>query len=115
MLREMSLSVGRVASVLVVCALAVGVSLPLIYAAEKAPANKKLPVKVVKIGPEDKAGIERQKVCPVSGEKLDSMGGPIKVLVGDQPVYLCCKGCLKKVEKDPETYLRKAKRSDSNR
>lgn len=55
----------------------------------------------------DQAGIARQRVCPVTGEPLDSMGGPVKVLVGGQPVYLCCKGCLGKVKTDPEGILRK--------
>ena len=38
---------------------------------------------------------------------MGSMGTPIKVLVGDQPIYLCCKGCLGKVQKDPDVYLQK--------
>ncbi|MCL4854162.1 MAG: hypothetical protein KJZ78_22610, partial [Bryobacteraceae bacterium] len=56
----------------------------------------------------DRAGIARQRVCPVTGAALDSMGGPIKVQIGDQALYLCCKGCLGKIEGDPEAYLRKA-------
>lgn len=56
----------------------------------------------------DQAGVARQRVCPVTGAALDSMGGPIKVLVGGQPLYLCCKGCLGKVQNTPEAYLQKA-------
>lgn len=56
----------------------------------------------------DQAGIARQRVCPVTGAALGSMGEPIKVLVGAQPLYLCCKGCLGKVQSDPQAYLRKA-------
>jgi hypothetical protein len=56
----------------------------------------------------DQAGIARQKVCPVTGAALGSMGGPVKVLVGGQPVYLCCKGCVGKVQSAPESYLPKA-------
>jgi hypothetical protein len=63
---------------------------------------------VVALGEGDKAAVARQEVCPVTGAKLGSMGAPIKVLVGDQPLYLCCKGCLGKVQRDPETYLAKA-------
>ena len=36
-----------------------------------------------------------QGICPVSGEKLGSMGEPIKVKVGKEAVFMCCKGCLK--------------------
>jgi hypothetical protein len=68
-------------------------------------------VKIAKLTEGDKAGIARQKVCPVTGEKLGSMGDPIKVLVGDAPIYLCCEGCVAKVKKDPETYLRKVKQA----
>lgn len=63
------------------------------------------------INEHDRAGIASQRICPVTGGGLGSMGGPIKVLVGDQPVYLCCRGCVNKVVNDPETYLAKAKKS----
>jgi hypothetical protein len=55
----------------------------------------------------DKEGIARQKVCPVSGEPLGSMGDPIKVLIDGKPLYLCCEGCVPKVMKDPAAYLSK--------
>lgn len=34
-----------------------------------------------------------QEICPVSGQKLGSMGEPVKVQVGKEAVFLCCKGC----------------------
>ncbi len=34
-----------------------------------------------------------QEICPVTGEALGSMGDPLKVRVGEQIAYLCCKGC----------------------
>lgn len=40
-------------------------------------------------------------VCPVSSEKLGSMGDPIEVLYGTRLVKLCCKGCVKTLDKDP--------------
>jgi hypothetical protein len=43
--------------------------------------------------------------CPVSGEPLGSMGDPIEVTVQERVVKLCCKGCTKKLEADPEKYL----------
>ena len=49
--------------------------------------------------------IARQKVCPVMDEPLGAMGNPIKVMVGDKPIFLCCKGCIKKVQADPSKYL----------
>jgi YHS domain-containing protein len=53
----------------------------------------------------DTAAISAQKVCPVMDEPLGSMGDPIKVMVGDRPVFLCCKGCIKKIKADPAKYL----------
>ena len=37
-----------------------------------------------------------QKICPVSGQDLGTMGEPIKVQVGEQTVFLCCQGCQSK-------------------
>jgi len=39
-------------------------------------------------------------VCPVSGEKLGSMGEPVDYLYGTRLVRLCCKGCLKQMRSD---------------
>ena len=65
-------------------------------------------VTVAAVTQADRAAIARQKVCVVSGGKLGSMGAPIKVLIGDRAVYLCCKGCIGKIQKNPEAYLPKA-------
>ena len=53
----------------------------------------------------DAAGIAAQKVCPVMDEPLGGMGTPIKVMVGDKPIYLCCKGCITKIQAEPAKYL----------
>ena len=53
----------------------------------------------------DAAGIAAQKVCPIIDEPLGSMGTPIKVSVGGKPIYLCCKGCIKRVKAEPAKYL----------
>lgn len=78
-------------------------------------AKAKLPVTAATVGKDDKAAIERQQFCPVSGEKLGGMGDPVKLLVDGHPVYLCCQGCVAKVKHDPETYLRKAIQLQKNR
>lgn len=44
----------------------------------------------------DRLRIAVQDICPVSGQKLGSMGEPLKVQVGEETVFLCCKGCLGK-------------------
>jgi YHS domain-containing protein len=49
--------------------------------------------------------IAKQATCPVMDEPLGSMGGTVKVMVGEKPIFLCCKGCIKKVQEEPAKYL----------
>ena len=53
----------------------------------------------------DAVAIALQRTCPVMNEPLSSMGGPWKVMVDGQPVFVCCKGCIPKVQERPELYL----------
>jgi hypothetical protein len=68
-------------------------------------ARPQLPVLAALLTEADRPGIERQRVCPVTQAKLGSMGPPVKLLVGGQPVYLCCQGCVAKVQQNPQFYL----------
>lgn len=45
--------------------------------------------------------------CPVSGEKLGSMGKPIVIQHEGREVRLCCPGCVDKFKQDPAKYLKK--------
>jgi hypothetical protein len=53
----------------------------------------------------DEQAIAAAKVCPVSGEALGEMGPPIKVTRGGKTIFLCCKGCLKDVQKYPDKFF----------
>jgi len=46
-----------------------------------------------------------QSVCPVTGEKLGSMGPPIPLTVMGRTVYVCCEGCVNTLRRNPEKYL----------
>lgn len=65
------------------------------------------------LGKLDTAIIEKQTKdypltdCPVSGEPLGSMGKPVDMVVGNTLVKLCCKGCAKKVAKNPASMIKK--------
>ena len=48
-----------------------------------------------------------QKLCPVTDDELGSMGKPIPVTVRGQTIWVCCRGCVAKVQRDPDKYLRK--------
>jgi hypothetical protein len=58
-----------------------------------------------KLSTEDRALAARQKVCPVTGEPLGSMGVPVRVVVAGRVVFVCCKGCVPELQKVPEKYL----------
>jgi len=55
----------------------------------------------------DKELIEKQKTCPVTDQPLGSMGKPVKVVVKNRTVFLCCAGCKKKLLANPDKYLKK--------
>jgi hypothetical protein len=59
------------------------------------------------LSPADLALVEKQKVCPVGGAELGSMGTPVKVRVKDRDVFLCCAGCKDALLEDPDTFLAK--------
>jgi hypothetical protein len=72
------------------------------------PCDKKVRAEPAKyIETLDQAVVEQQAkdypldTCVISGQPLDSMGGPINMVVANQLVRLCCAGCEKKVEADP--------------
>ncbi|MCA9134162.1 MAG: hypothetical protein KDA45_13435 [Planctomycetales bacterium] len=63
------------------------------------------PVTVATASAADARLIAAQAKCPVMDEPLGSMGKPVKVMVAGKPIFLCCKGCIKKVEAEPAKYL----------
>ena len=54
---------------------------------------------------DDGAVIAAQKLCPVTGEPLGSMGAPVRVAVAGKAVFVCCKGCEKPLLRSPAEYL----------
>ena len=63
---------------------------------------------LAKLSPEDRRLAEEQQFCVVENEnRLGDMAVPVKVMVKGQPVFLCCKGCIKQAQRDPEATLAK--------
>jgi len=61
-----------------------------------------------KLTPADRKLVEEQEFCVISDdERLGSMGAPIKLDIKGQAVFICCKGCRKKAEADPDKTLAK--------
>jgi hypothetical protein len=70
-------------------------------------ADSKVKAALAKLSPEDRALAEEQKYCASEPENLlGSMNTPIKVMVNDQPVFICCEGCRKDVLKNPDKALK---------
>jgi hypothetical protein len=83
---------------------------PAVPQADEQKTAAELPEGLKDLSPEDLAAVQKQKVCPVSGEKLGSMGKPVKVTVKGQTIFLCCSGCEDDLKKDPDKYLAKLKK-----
>ncbi len=61
---------------------------------------------MAKLAPKDRELAAAQGYCPVLADnRLGAMGPPIKVMVKDQPVFLCCAGCRKRAMADPDNTL----------
>jgi hypothetical protein len=61
-----------------------------------------------KLNPEDQRLVEEQEFCAVMDDHhLGVMGVPVKVLINDKPVFVCCKQCEKKARANPDKTLAK--------
>ncbi len=49
------------------------------------------------------------KTCLVTGNDLDSMGGPVTRVYDGQQIKFCCKPCVQKFEANPGKYLAQLK------
>jgi hypothetical protein len=68
------------------------------------------PANLAKLSPEDRKLAEEQRFCAVRTEDpLGSMGVPVKVMVKDQPVFLCCAACRTKAVAHADRTLAKVK------
>lgn len=67
----------------------------------------KIEISLGQLSPVDRELAERQRVCPIAGMLLGSMGVPIRVEAGGASVFICCEGCRGRLLREPEKYLRK--------
>jgi Cu(I)/Ag(I) efflux system membrane fusion protein len=54
----------------------------------------------------DRQAARAQRVCPITRAALGSMGVPVKIMLGDRPVFLCCQGCVGKAKRNPDETLK---------
>jgi YHS domain-containing protein len=78
-------------------------------AAEPSAADAEIAKAMSELSAADRELAMKQKLCPVSGEALGSMGPPLKMEVKGQTVFLCCEGCKEELLAKPDEYLAKIK------
>jgi hypothetical protein len=67
-----------------------------------------LQANLAKLGDEDRKLAQAQRWCPVSDDtRLGEMGVPVKVTVQGEPVFCCCKSCVRDAQKNPAKTLAK--------
>ena len=64
---------------------------------------------------EDRVAAKKQRIRPVTGALLGSMGEPYKVEVKNRIVFLCCQGCAGAILQDPDKYLAKLKKTPAEK
>ena len=89
------------------------ICLPSSFAADAGEATNKaeseIKTALAKLPAADKTVALSQRWCPIQqGNRLGSMGTPVKVVVAGKPVFLCCAGCKKKAIADEKGTLKAA-------
>ena len=70
--------------------------------------DAKVKAVLAKLSRVDQRLAEAQGYCPIlQANRLGSMGLPVKLILKDQPVFLCCKGCEKQARAHPDETLAK--------
>jgi uncharacterized protein (TIGR03000 family) len=75
----------------------------------QADEKSKIAANLAKLSPEDRKLAEVQKFCVEEDNPLGGMGVPVKIILKGQPVFLCCEGCVEKVQQEPNKTLAKVK------
>ncbi|MCA9183441.1 MAG: efflux RND transporter periplasmic adaptor subunit [Planctomycetales bacterium] len=60
---------------------------------------------IAKLPVDDQVLAKLQVLCPVTEQPLGSMGKPLKVVVDDDAVMVCCKACIGAVKKNADRIL----------
>lgn len=75
------------------------------HSTEAGVNGRDVPEANAKQEPDDESLIALQKICPVTGAKLGSMGKPVRASAQGQTVFLCCAACEEKLQDKPAYYL----------
>jgi len=71
---------------------------------------------LARLSDKDRKVAEQQQFCPIIADsRLGSMGVPIKLVIDNQPVFICCEGCKKAALENPQETLTKVKQLKETR
>ena len=74
--------------------------------AEKQAEEAEIRANLAQLSPEDRKLADAQKFCIIQQDnRLGAMDVPIKVMVKGQPVFVCCKGCVRRALNNPDQTL----------
>ena len=62
------------------------------------------------LSPKDRELALAQGVCPITDSPLGSMGPPLKIIIKDQVIFVCCSGCKQEALENPQKTLQKVAR-----
>jgi hypothetical protein len=65
------------------------------------------------LDPADRKRVAAQRICPVTGKRLGSMGTPVRLEVAGRVVFVCCDGCIAALEREPARFQAKLPSSNS--
>jgi hypothetical protein len=71
------------------------------------PEEARIRAKLSELPPDDRKLAETQLVCPITNERLGSMGVPLKLSLADKTVFICCKACKSEALADPKGTIEK--------
>lgn len=75
---------------------------------DKQEQEAEVQANLAKLSPDDRKLAEEQRFCVIQKRnRLGSMDVPVKVMVKGQPVFVCCKGCVRKALNNPDQTLTK--------
>lgn len=80
---------------------------PVETTAETSVLPPEIATELASLSESDRQLATEQRICPVAGEMLGSMGTPKKLVVEGREVFICCEGCEEKLRSDPEKYFAK--------
>jgi hypothetical protein len=84
--------------------------------ATPADADAEIRANLALLGPADQRLAEQQQTCPMmEGVRLGEMGRPYKIIVKGVPAFVCCEGCARAAQEDPELALSKIRELEQAR